>query len=218
MTNRTCRQAQTLLQRLLDRHHTGPLPPKLHRHVQACPTCRTWQCLFQYDASGAAGLPAQFADRVVTRFRREERLKSWLYRGTMFAAAATIAAAFFLGAFLLKDSPPGPSPLAAQTPEKSTRPDLSHLITQWRTDLERLPNNITLVTPTPPEWTVPTINLPAPEPYEAGVASLRTLTGSLQGAVEPLQYPAREAYQKVINFVDAPEVQKWFQKVKQGMG
>src|SRR4051794_5150747 len=98
----TCRQAQRLMQRLLDRHWTKPMPAKLQRHFQACTPCHTWQCLFQYEPTDTPDLlPTDFPQRVVSRLRREEWRRTWFYRASLFAAAAAVIFALFLGKVLV---------------------------------------------------------------------------------------------------------------------
>jgi hypothetical protein len=208
----TCRQAQRLLQRLLDQRWTRPWPLRLQEHFHICGTCRTWQCLFQYEPVETPDLlPANFSERVVRHYFREQTRRRWIFRGSFLAMAAAVLVTLFLGKILFT------------APEQSreiakAKPDWQGLVAAVSTEFDAIPNRIMQLGPSSFDLSLPTLAMPTPDPWEANLTPVQALGETFQGAVGPLERPAREAYQKVVEFIDEPEVQKWVQRVTQGRG
>lgn len=207
----TCRHARRLLQRLLDRHWTRPLPVKLRRHLRHCRPCRDWKPLFQYEPAEVPVLPADFAIGVVSRYHWEERRRAWQRRASWFAAAAAVLLTLFLGKLL---------PTGTEQPASSVaqaRPNLTSLVAEVSRGIETLPQRWKLLSPPSVSWPDITFDVPTPDPLDVSLPPLRSLGDTLQEAVVPLRRPAREVYQRVIEIIDEPELQKWYQTVRKGM-
>src|SRR5262245_55654782 len=106
----TCHQAQQLMQGLLDRRWTKPIPPPLQSHFQTCTPCAAWLTLFDYEPIPLESGPSSgFSERVIDALQRENlgnqqmpvrrlrRLKTARY----FASAAAVILLSALGLYLL---------------------------------------------------------------------------------------------------------------------
>jgi hypothetical protein len=160
-------------------------------------------------------LPADFAGQVVRRYRRAERVRTLLYRGSLFAAAAAVVLALFLGKVLV-GGPPRLPEVASTRGESPASPEIMQLVTAVRAGFDKLPDQLSQFSPPSLDLSVPSFTYQPPAPLDASLSSIRSLGDTFQGAVEPLERPAKEAYQKVIEIIDEPDLQKWIQKVKKG--
>jgi hypothetical protein len=212
--NDDCSQALRLIQHMLDQRWTRPIPPALRRHLDQCPACAAWTSLFHHEPYPIPDRPPSgFADRVLAaaRPRRQSR------RRLVYASALAVAAALLFAVYLRlpgHTSAPGPQP---QSPAAS----LPELLSSVRKEVEQFPDYVRQVKP--PSISLLT-SLPAFEinagddPFAGSLPPLKSLGASLQGAAQPIELPARAAYQKVKQIIDDPQVRKWVESVRSNGG
>ena len=92
-----CQTAHEQLQELLDRRWNGPMPTELHEHLGECQACQSWQSLFRLQSGSAnVELSPDFAQRVVSRYTRDQRRYRWMRTSSLLALAASVVVAIFV--------------------------------------------------------------------------------------------------------------------------
>jgi hypothetical protein len=214
----TCRQAQAWLQTRLDHRWTHPMPGRLQRHVESCPHCAPWLTLLAYEPSEPfPPLPEGFSRNVVHAvLHRSRRNRSWQGLSRWAAAAAILIA--LLGSWWFDGPKQGQRPNAvAQVHAK--RPDLDSLVVSVKQEWDTIPDRVQ-------QFQSTSINLLAllpemdfefsPDPWSESLPVIKSIGGTLQGAVQPLETPAKEAYQKVKMLIDDASMRKWLSSLSRG--
>jgi hypothetical protein len=207
----TCRQAQKLMQMLLDRRWTRPVPPRLQDHFEECECCQSFLTLFDYQpASPARGPAPDFSNRVIASLKQQGFRKHRLVRQTLFASAAAILISLF-GWYLRSSN-------LTSAPPRNV-PDLWPALISARQQIERVPEHWQNMQPPSLDLfaALPEFELPIPsDPLTGTMPSVRALGTTLQAAIEPIETPAKEAYQKVKMIMHDPNVKKWLDNVTNG--
>jgi hypothetical protein len=210
----TCQEAQELVQRMLDQRQGRPPAGDLRHHLDACPSCSPWNALLTFQPEAALGtLPATFSSRVARLAQRERGIRTWTFRGSMLAAAAAVILALYLGNQVI----PNPEPTLAGPATAAT--SLPEVFQKVKKEVEQFPAYVQQVR-------APSLDmLPAfltfelaqnHDPIASSLPPFKSLGESLQGAVEPIEIPAKAAYKKVKEIVDDPQLRKWVESVRRG--
>jgi hypothetical protein len=206
----SCRQAQKMMQMLLDRRWTKPVPPRLQDHLEECQSCRSFLPLFDYEAASVISEPApDFSDRIITMLKRERSRQPRLLRRVLAASAAAVIAMTVLASYFLV---PGPNP----------KKNVPELLPMWQTakrEIEHVPERLQSWRPPYIDLSaaLPEFQLPIPsDPLAGTIPSVQALGTTLQAAIEPIQMPAKEAYEKVKMIIHDPNVKKWLDSVTNG--
>lgn len=213
-----CVEAQKAVHKLLDRRWTKPIPPSLQDHFEDCPRCASWRALLNYEPTDLIGEPASdFADQVIRALHREKAIRHPSVRAGLFASAAALILVSVFAWSLLR-----PRPIGSNQPSIARR-DLSELLPVFLTvkqEIEQVPERLQRIRP--PSFDLlsafPEMELQVPsDPLTGAIPSVRALGTTLQGAIEPIETPAKEAYQKVKMIIHDPNVKKWFDSVTNGI-
>ena len=208
-----CQTAHDQLQELLDRRWNGPMPTELQKHLTECQACQSWQTLFHMQPpSSSVELSPDFAQRVVSRYTREQRRYRWIRTSSILALAASVMVAAFVWLSLPAHQMPvndNPSPLVAQEKSRQLYQNMKQEWSDLQARVSQLPTpNITI--PAVFRWDMEDMN----DPLAISMPALRTIGSTLQGAIEPYEAPARETMKRVKSLIDEPEVKKWVDNVK----
>ncbi len=212
MTKMNCQAAQDRFQELLDERRGEPLPVDLQEHLTDCVPCQSWQALLSIrPAPFCETVPNQFAERVLQRHQWERRKQRWLRGSSLLALAASLLIACV--AWYLSIMPKGDlkQPFN-QTDVADTRTKIINDLQDGFAKIRTRANTLQLPAISLPD-NLPSWELPAADPMAYSMPALRTISNSLQGAIEPLEAPAKAAYSKVKSVIDDPELRKWVSKL-----
>ncbi len=209
-----CQTAHDQLQELLDHRCNGPMPTELQDHLSECQACQSWQTLFHLQpGSATVELSADFTQRVVSRFAREQRRYRWIRTSSIFAMAASVMVATFVWLSLPAHQPPGRPISSYEVAQEKSRRLYQNVKQEW-SDLQarvsQLPAPSFTIPATFSHWDLEDVN----DPLAISMPALRTIGSTLQGAIEPYKAPARETMKRVQSLIDEPEVRKWVDNVK----
>ncbi|HMO34768.1 MAG TPA: hypothetical protein PKA06_01870 [Gemmatales bacterium] len=217
MSKMNCQIAQEHFQELLDQRRTGPLLPEVDDHLRQCLSCHSWHILlhrlpYQVNLSTSKNLPESFANKVLNRYQRERRFNDWKLGGGLLALAASMLVAFIYWNTNLTQH---------HEPVWNTESNLAEmrsrkLLEQVRTQLATLQHRA--ATLEPPSFTWPQMltrwELRETDPLELGRPALKTISHTIQGAMEPFEEPARAAYYRVKSILEDAEWKKWLQRLQ----
>ena len=209
-----CQTAHDQLQELLDRRWNGPMPTELQKHLTECQACQSWQTLFHMQpGSSSVELSPDFAQRVVSRYTREQRRYRWIRTSSILALAASVMAAIFVWLSLPAHQPPGRTISSYEVAQEKSRQLYQNVKQEW-SDLQarvaQLPAPSFTIPATFKQWDMEDVN----DPLAISMPALRTIGSTLQGAIEPYEAPARETMKRMQSLIDEPEVKKWVDNVK----
>lgn len=213
MTKMNCQAAQDRFQELLDERRGEPLPLDVQEHLSECAPCQSWRVLLlSKPAPFCEKVPNHFAERVLQRHQWERRKSRWLRGGSLLALAASLL--FAVGVWYV--SVPNKGEMSQVNNASDTAQERSQkLIDDMRMQLASLQSRASsfqapsIVLPE----TIIGWELPPTDPLDYSMPALRTISNSLQGAIEPLEAPAKAAYSKVKSVIDDPELRKWMSKL-----
>lgn len=213
MTKMNCQAAQDRFQELLDERRGEPLPLDVQEHLSECAPCQSWRVLLlSKPAPFKETVPNQFAERVLQRHQWERRKSRWLRGGSLLALAASLL--FAVGVWYVMTPPKNeisqinhPADTAQQRSQK-----LIHEVRVQFASLQSRASSLQAPSIAIPE-TIIGWELPTADPRDYSMPALRTISNSLQGAIEPLEAPAKAAYSKVKSVIDDPELRKWMNKL-----
>lgn len=212
-----CQTAQEQLQDLLDQRWTGTLPEPLREHLSVCSPCQTWQVLFSNASSSGINVPAGFSNRVLARYTRDQRRQRW-FRVTSYLAMAASLLIAVLTWIITRPANNTTQPLRHQELAMGKSRELFETMRQDYFDIQ---TRVVSQFPTPSFPDIPNSLRTAMEfpdlddPFSIGTPAIRNISTTFQGAIEPYEAPARAAYGKVKSMIEAPEVKKLVEKVKQ---
>lgn len=209
-----CQTAHDQLQELLDRHDNRPMPAELQDHLTSCQACQSWLTLFHIQpASATFDLSPDFAQRVVSRYTREQRRYRWIRNSSILAIAASLLVATFVWFSLPIPHTPARTNSGYEVAQEKSRQLYQNVKQEW-SDLQarvsQLPAPSFTIPATFTQWDMEDIN----DPLAISMPALRTIGSTLQGAIEPYEAPARATMKRVKALIDEPEVRKWVDDIK----
>ncbi|MFO0815489.1 MAG: hypothetical protein U0796_19915 [Gemmatales bacterium] len=213
MTKLNCLQAEQSIQQLLDERAGHPLPQALSDHLAHCPQCQSWQSLFHLPLPPLGNrVPTGFANRVIERHQWEQRKQRWLRYGSMLALAACLLIA--IAAWYVTQ------PGVANVTNASVN-ELAAAKEKSRRILSNLQDELASIPKISYPWQVPSITVPdmftelpgMNDPLSIGMPAIRTIGNTFQNTIEPLEAPAKAAYDKVKSVIDDPELRKLMSRI-----
>lgn len=214
-----CTTAQELLQLLLDQRSTQQIPNEVQEHLAQCQSCANWQVFFASKPVAFSPewmLPAGFSQRVLDQYSREQRRHKWFRTSSLLALAASVVSAVCIWMFLPSENKTTKFIAQRDLSQQQTFILYQNMMNKFgsiQDQVGRLSALQLQVPETFTQWDFEDVV----DPLAITKPAIRTISSTIQGAIEPYEAPARETVKKVKALIDDTDFRKWMNEAKKRM-